>query len=102
MILISVLICEKKQRLEVARGFTVFTSQFYLLHTIPTQPVDYDHSNRTLRIAGLPPSSTSPASAISLAAPQFGAPVPLRLRAEPRFPSGNYGPNARSELHAAR
>ena len=39
MILISALICEKKQRLEVARGFTVFTSQFYLLHTIPTQPV---------------------------------------------------------------
>eukprot|EP01043_Picozoa_sp_COSAG02_P076229 COSAG02_NODE_16089_length_1114_cov_1.215764_1_plen_47_part_00 len=39
MMLISVIVCEKKQRLEVARGFTVFTSQFYLLHTIPTQPV---------------------------------------------------------------
>ena len=36
--LISLSVCEKKQRLEVARGFTVFTSQFYLLHTIPTQP----------------------------------------------------------------
>eukprot|EP01043_Picozoa_sp_COSAG02_P018692 COSAG02_NODE_879_length_16244_cov_15.397956_6_plen_62_part_00 len=39
MMLISIIVCEKKQRLEVARGFTVFTSQFYLLHTIPTQPV---------------------------------------------------------------
>ena len=39
MMLIFVVVCEKKQRLEVARGFTVFTSQFYLLHTIPTQPV---------------------------------------------------------------
>eukprot|EP01043_Picozoa_sp_COSAG02_P023289 COSAG02_NODE_1239_length_13713_cov_37.434259_13_plen_180_part_00 len=41
MMLISVVVCEKKQRLEVARGFTVFTSKFYLLHTIPTQPVNH-------------------------------------------------------------
>ena len=40
MMLISRIVCEKKQRLEVARGFTLFTSQFYLLHTIPTQPVN--------------------------------------------------------------
>eukprot|EP01043_Picozoa_sp_COSAG02_P015905 COSAG02_NODE_688_length_18473_cov_77.428105_6_plen_78_part_00 len=40
MMVISVIVCEKKQRLEVARGFTVFTSQFYRLHTIPTQPVN--------------------------------------------------------------
>eukprot|EP01043_Picozoa_sp_COSAG02_P084322 COSAG02_NODE_22175_length_761_cov_0.984894_1_plen_35_part_10 len=35
MMRISRMVCEKKQRLEVARGFTVFTSQFYLLPTIP-------------------------------------------------------------------
>eukprot|EP01043_Picozoa_sp_COSAG02_P047710 COSAG02_NODE_4602_length_5176_cov_2.578885_1_plen_53_part_10 len=53
MILISLTVCEKKQRLEVARGFTVFTSQFYRLHTIPTQPVNSNPNlcYRTVRIA---------------------------------------------------
>ena len=48
MMLISVVVCEKKQRLEVARGFTVFTSQYYLLHPIPTQPVKQRSKARSL------------------------------------------------------
>eukprot|EP01043_Picozoa_sp_COSAG02_P019765 COSAG02_NODE_962_length_15608_cov_16.347692_7_plen_42_part_00 len=41
MMLISIIVCEKKQRLEVARGFTVFTSQFYLIEIGPDGILSY-------------------------------------------------------------
>eukprot|EP01043_Picozoa_sp_COSAG02_P012676 COSAG02_NODE_493_length_21166_cov_13.181318_5_plen_125_part_00 len=42
MMPISVLICEIKHRLEVARGCTVFNGWFSRLLAIPTQPVSAD------------------------------------------------------------